>query len=164
MEPVSMHGHLQHITQRLVFRIGRWTRDGVQGFKPGLARVCPSDTKEGKERILDLAATQLEDGGTYHQYQPLTKKGNHEIGGDFNDDPLWLVLATAAYIKETGDFNILEEYAPFNNDINKSDSIYEHLRRAFKHVTENLGPHGLPLIGRADWNDCLNLNCYSQHA
>lgn len=115
-----------------------------------------------RERILDIAATQLEDGGAYHQYQPLTKKGNNEIGGNFNDDPLWLILATVAYIKETGDFNILEEEVPFNNDETKKATLMEHLKRSFYHVVNNLGPHGLPLIGRADWNDCLNLNCYSE--
>jgi cellobiose phosphorylase len=114
-----------------------------------------------KERILDLAATQLEDGGAYHQYQPLTKKGNNEIGGNFNDDPLWLILSTAQYIKETGDFNILEEIVPFDNDMSKAANMFEHLSRSFYHVVNNLGPHGLPLIGRADWNDCLNLNCFS---
>ncbi|MDI9501113.1 MAG: glycosyl transferase [Clostridiaceae bacterium] len=114
-----------------------------------------------RERILDLAATQLEDGGAYHQYQPLTKKGNNEIGGNFNDDPLWLILSTAAYIKETGDFNILEEMVPYDNDPSKAATLFDHLRRSFYHVINNLGPHGLPLIGRADWNDCLNLNCFS---
>ena len=117
--------------------------------------------ERARERLLDLAATQLEDGGAYHQYQPLTKKGNNEIGGDFNDDPLWLILATAAYIKETGDYSILDEQVPFDNDASKADSMFEHLRRSFYHVVNNLGPHGLPLIGRADWNDCLNLNCFS---
>ncbi len=115
-----------------------------------------------RERILDIAATQLEDGGAYHQYQPLTKKGNNEIGGNFNDDPLWLILATVTYIKETGDINILEEEVPFDNDNNKKASLMEHIKRSFYHVVNNLGPHGLPLIGRADWNDCLNLNCYSE--
>jgi cellobiose phosphorylase len=114
-----------------------------------------------RERILDLAATQLEDGGAYHQYQPLTKKGNNEIGGNFNDDPLWLILSTAAYIRETGDFNILEEMVPYDNDPSKAATLFDHLRRSFCHVVNNLGPHGLPLIGRADWNDCLNLNCFS---
>lgn len=116
---------------------------------------------KARERILDLAATQLEDGGAYHQYQPLTKKGNNEIGGNFNDDPLWLILSCSAYIKETGDFGILEELVPFDNDLHKQDSLFEHLVRSFNHVVNNLGPHGLPLIGRADWNDCLNLNCFS---
>ncbi len=114
-----------------------------------------------KERLLDLAATQLENGGAYHQYQPLTKKGNNEIGGNFNDDPLWLILAVAAYIKETGDFSILNEMVPYDNDPEKAADMFDHLRRSFYHVINNLGPHGLPLIGRADWNDCLNLNCFS---
>ncbi|MGE5558064.1 MAG: GH36-type glycosyl hydrolase domain-containing protein [Bacillota bacterium] len=117
--------------------------------------------ERARERILDLAATQFEDGSAYHQYQPLTKKGNREIGGNFNDDPLWLILATASYIKETGDFSILDEQAPFDNNPADRASLMEHLKRSFDHVVNNMGPHGLPLIGRADWNDCLNLNCFS---
>ncbi len=116
-----------------------------------------------RQRILDLAATQFEDGGAYHQYQPLTKKGNADIGGNFNDDPLWLILGVTAYIKETGDFSILDELVPFDNDTSKAKSLFEHLKVSFYHVVNNLGPHGLPLIGRADWNDCLNLNCFSMN-
>ncbi|MDC7224771.1 MAG: glycosyl transferase, partial [Spirochaetales bacterium] len=115
-----------------------------------------------KERILDIAATQLEDGSAYHQYQPLTKRGNDAIGGNFNDDPLWLILSTATYIKETGDFSLLEESVPFDNDESKSAPLFDHLTASFNHVVNHLGPHGLPLIGRADWNDCLNLNCFSK--
>lgn len=114
-----------------------------------------------RERIIDLASTQLEDGGAYHQYQPLTKRGNDEIGGNFNDDPLWLILAVVAYIKETGDYTILDVSTPYDNDESKAAPLSDHLKRAFDHVIDNLGPHGLPLIGRADWNDCLNLNCFS---
>lgn len=114
-----------------------------------------------RERILDLAATQLPDGGAYHQYQPLTKKGNDEIGGNFNDDPLWLVLAVVAYVKETGDYSILDEMTPYDNNDELAQPLSDHIKRAFDHVINNLGPHGLPLIGRADWNDCLNLNCFS---
>jgi len=114
-----------------------------------------------RQRILELAATQLPDGSAYHQYQPLTKRGNSDIGGDFNDDPLWLIFSTAAYIKETGDFSILDEQVPFDNDERAARPHFEHLKRAFSHTVDNLGPHGLPLIGRADWNDCLNLNCFS---
>lgn len=118
--------------------------------------------QRARERILDLAATQLPDGGAYHQYQPLTKKGNSDIGGDFNDDPIWMVASTLAYIKETGDYSILDEKVPFDNTLEPESTLLEHLRRSLAHVTNNLGPHGLPLIGRADWNDCLNLNCYSK--
>ncbi|MGM0620009.1 MAG: GH36-type glycosyl hydrolase domain-containing protein [Bacteroidota bacterium] len=124
----------------------------------GFVHLIP---EKARERILDLAATQLEDGGAWHQYQPLTKKGNADIGGNFNDDPLWLILSTTLYIKETGDFSILDEMVPYNNDAAKAQPLLDHLNRSFLHVVNNLGPHGLPLIGRADWNDCLNLNCFS---
>ena len=117
--------------------------------------------ERARERILDIAATQFRDGGCYHQYQPLTKKGNNDIGGGFNDDPMWLIFGTVAYIKESGDFSILDEPVPFDNKEGSEVSLFEHLRVSFNHVIENLGPHMLPLIGRADWNDCLNLNCFS---
>ena len=115
-----------------------------------------------RERIIDIASTQFEDGSCYHQYQPLTKKGNADIGGDFNDDPMWLILSTTEYIKETGDFSILDEMVPFDNDESKAKPHFEHLKVSFNHVVNNLGPNKLPLIGRADWNDCLNLNCFSK--
>jgi cellobiose phosphorylase len=117
--------------------------------------------EKAKQRIIDIASTQFEDGGAYHQYQPLTKRGNSDIGGNFNDDPLWLILSTTAYIKETGDFSILDEMVPFDHDPKKAKSLFHHLTVSFDHVINNLGPHKLPLIGRADWNDCLNLNCFS---
>ena len=117
--------------------------------------------ERARERILDIAATQFPDGGCYHQYQPLTKRGNNDIGGGFNDDPMWLIFGTVAYLKETGDFSILEEKVPFDNRKGSEVSLFEHLRVSFDHVIKNLGPHKLPLIGRADWNACLNLNCFS---
>lgn len=118
--------------------------------------------ERARERIIDIASTQFEDGSCYHQYQPLTKKGNSAVGGDFNDDPLWLILSTTEYIKETGDFSLLDEKVPFDNDESKAKSHFQHLKASFYHVVNNLGPHKLPLIGRADWNDCLNLNCFSE--
>ncbi len=117
--------------------------------------------ERARQRIIDIASTQFPDGGCYHQYQPLTKRGNNDIGGGFNDDPCWLIFGTVAYIKETGDFSILDEMVPFDNQPGTEVSLFEHLRVSLNHVIENLGPHGLPLIGRADWNDCLNLNCFS---
>lgn len=117
--------------------------------------------ERARERIIDIASTQFPDGGCYHQYQPLTKRGNNDIGGGFNDDPMWLIFGTIAYIKETGDMSILDEPVPFDNVKGSEVSLMEHLKVSFDHVVNNLGPHGLPLIGRADWNDCLNLNCFS---
>jgi cellobiose phosphorylase len=114
-----------------------------------------------RQRIIDIASTQFPDGGCYHQYQPLTKRGNNDIGGGFNDDPCWLIFGTIAYIKETGDYSILDEMVPFDNQPGTEKTLFEHLTISLNHVINNLGPHRLPLIGRADWNDCMNLNCFS---
>ena len=133
-------------------------RDSCQDLL-GFVHLIPD---RARERILDIAATQFEDGSAYHQYQPLTKKGNADIGSGFNDDPLWLIAAAAAYIKETGDYSILDESTPYDSDPSKATDFMEHLRRSFNYTITHLGPHGLPQIGRADWNDCLNLNCFSE--
>lgn len=117
--------------------------------------------ERARQRVIDIASTQFPDGGCYHQYQPLTKRGNNEIGGGFNDDPMWLILGVTSYIKETGDFSILDEMVPFDNDESLAQTMFNHLTISFNHVVNNLGPNKLPLIGRADWNDCLNLNCFS---
>ena len=114
-----------------------------------------------RERIIDIASTQFPDGGCYHQYQPLTKKGNADIGGDFSDDPLWLILSVSAYIKETGDWGILDEMVPYDNDMSIAKPMLDHLKVSFYKIVNNLGPHGLPLAMRADWNDCINLSCFS---
>ncbi len=124
----------------------------------GFVHMVPA---RARERTLDLAATQLKTGGAFHQYQPLTKRGNNDIGSGFNDDPHWLILGVAAYLKETGDWSILDEPVQFENEPGSEQPLYEHLRRSLQYTLDRLGPHGLPLIGRADWNDCLNLNCFS---
>ena len=136
---------------------GMGFRDSTQDLL-GFVHLIP---ERARERILDIAATQFPDGSAYHQYQPLTKRGNLGVGSGFNDDPLWLILGVAAYVKETGDTAILEEPVPFDNDDRLAEPLMEHLRRSLRYTREHRGPHGLPLIGRADWNDCLNLNCFS---
>ena len=136
---------------------GMGFRDSNQDLL-GFVHQVPS---RARQRIIDIASTQFPDGGCYHQYQPLTKRGNNDIGGGFNDDPMWLIYGTVAYIKETGDFSILDEAVPFDNQEGTEVSLMDHLRVSFSHVVNHRGPHGLPLIGRADWNDCLNLNCFS---
>ncbi len=137
---------------------GMGFRDSCQDLL-GFVHLIPD---RARQRILDIAATQFEDGSAYHQYQPLTKKGNSDIGSGFNDDPLWLIAGTAAYLKETGDFTILDEIVDFNNDSTLARPLMEHLKRSFDYTLTHLGPNQLPLIGRADWNDCLNLNCFSK--
>ena len=136
---------------------GMGFRDSCQDLL-GFLHLIPD---KARERILDIAATQFPDGSAYHQYQPLTKKGNLDVGSGFNDDPLWLIAAASAYVRETGDTSLLSENVPFDNKEELAAPLMEHLKRSFNYTLEHLGPHGLPLIGRADWNDCLNLNCFS---
>ena len=136
---------------------GMGFRDSCQDLL-GFVHIIP---ERARERILDIAATQFADGSAYHQYQPLTKKGNLAVGSGFNDDPLWLIAGVDAYLRETGDWSILDETVSFDCDRDNAASLMEHLRRSFNFTVTHLGPHGLPLIGRADWNDCLNLNCFS---
>jgi cellobiose phosphorylase len=136
---------------------GMGFRDSNQDLL-GFVHMIP---ERARERILDVSATQLNNGGAFHQYQPLTKRGNNDVGSGFNDDPLWLVLAVAAYLKESGDWSILAEQVPYENEPETESPLYEHLQRCIQYTIDRLGPNNLPLIGHADWNDCLNLNCFS---
>jgi cellobiose phosphorylase len=150
---------------------GMGFRDSNQDLL-GFVHMVPD---RARVRILDIAATQLSDGTCFHQYQPLTKRGNAEVGGDFYDDHLWLVLSTCAYIKETGDLSILDESCGYADkeyvqdargkraypDGESAESLLHHLETSIAYTMAKRGPHGLPLIGHADWNDCLNLNCFS---
>ena len=138
---------------------GMGFRDSCQDLL-GFVHLIPD---RARERIIDIASTQFQDGSAYHQYQPLTKKGNSDIGSGFNDDPLWLIAGTSAYVRETGDTTILNEMVPFDNDMSVATPLMNHLKRSFDYIVNHKGPHNLPLIGRADWNDCLNLNCFSEH-
>ncbi|SEA17874.1 cellobiose phosphorylase [Lachnospiraceae bacterium NK3A20] len=138
---------------------GMGFRDSSQDLF-GFVHMIP---ERARERIIDIASTQFQNGSCYHQYQPLTKKGNAGIGSGFNDDPLWLIAAVSAYTRETGDYTILDETVPYDNDMSVATTLMEHLKRSFDFTVTHKGPHGLPLIGRADWNDCLNLNCFSEH-
>ncbi len=120
---------------------GMGFRDSNQDLL-GFVHLIP---ERARERIIDIASTQFPDGSAYHQYQPLTKRGNNDIGSGFNDDPLWLIAGVAAYVKETGDESILEEPVPFDNDPTQTATLFEHIKRSFYHVVDNRGPHGCPM-------------------
>jgi len=136
---------------------GMGFRDSNQDLL-GFVHLIPD---RARQRLLDLAGTQLADGTCFHQYQPLTKQGNAAVGGDFYDDHLWLVLSTCAYVKETGDVSVLDEPVGYADTPGSGESLLHHLETSIAYTLRHRGPHGLPLIGHADWNDCLNLNCFS---
>ena len=168
LDRMSLWNQYQCVTTYNFARSASYFESGIGrgiGFRDtsqdmlGAAHLLPKERI--RERLFDVAATQFEDGSAYHQFQPLTKRGNADIGSNFNDDPLWLILGVGGYIKETGDTDFLKVQVPFDNDTNNTATLYEHLKRSYNYILTHMGPHGLPLIGRADWNDCLNLNCFS---
>ena len=136
---------------------------GFRDTSQDMLGVVHQIPERARVRLFDVASTQFEDGSAYHQFQPLTKRGNADVGSNFNDDPLWLILGVGGYIRETGDKDFLKVDVPFDNSETKRATMFEHLKRSFRYITTHIGPHGLPLIGRADWNDCLNLNCFSMN-
>lgn len=164
---VNIWNQYQNATTYNLSRSASYFESGVgrgMGFRDSnqdLLGFMHMDHAKTRQRILDLASTLLLDGGAYHQYSPLTKKGNEGLGTGFNDDPNWLLLSTVTYIKETGDYDILNETIMYESNPAYTGSLLEHLDKCFTKVSSQLGPHNLPLIGRADWNDCLNLNCFS---
>jgi cellobiose phosphorylase len=136
---------------------GMGFRDSNQDLL-GFVHLVP---ERARGRLLELAATQLSDGSCFHQYQPLTGEGNADIGSGFNDDPLWLVLSTCAYVKETGDVSVLDERTGYADSPAGDATLLDHLETSIAFTLARRGEHGLPLIGHADWNDCLNLNAFS---
>ena len=144
---------------------GMGMRDSAQDCLGVMASV----PQEACELIRTLLGFQLADGSCMHQFNPLSEVAN---AGDsremedrphfYSDDHLWLVLAVAAYLKETGDFAFLEEVIPFYDPKKKAKSeeavsVCEHIRRGLDFTRTHIGRHGLPLLGFADWNDTVNL-------
>ena len=133
---------------------GMGFRDSAQDLL-GFVHIVP---ERARERLLDLAATQLINGGAFHQYSPLTKRGNNDVGSGFNDDPHWLVLAAAA-CERNRDLSILTKWCPTRTSEAPKCPCSNTFSGLFIYL--NVWDSQLPLIGRADWNDCLNLNCFS---
>lgn len=149
-----------------------WSRY-VSFYETGIGRGmgfrdCNQDTlgvvhalpKKVRQRILGLTKNQFENGHVYHLYYPLTGEGGFppytkEQMKFFSDDHLWLILSTSEYIKETGDMTILDENVNFVEGSNAS--LYDHLRRSIDFTINNMGKHGMPLLGTADWNDPQSL-------
>ncbi|MFW6035792.1 MAG: GH36-type glycosyl hydrolase domain-containing protein [Halothermotrichaceae bacterium] len=125
--------------------------------------VMHSIPEEGKELIIKLLKCQRIEGNAYHLYYPLTGEGDiGEAGEDgsvdwYSDDHLWIILSIAAYLKETGDKEFLEEVIPYAEDKGEA-SVLEHMCMALEFTESHKGEHNMPLAGFADWNDTVNLD------
>jgi cellobiose phosphorylase len=144
---------------KVAFDIGRVTSFYYWGIGRGFGfrdtaqdtiAITISDPEKAKSRILMLARQMQSDGKVYHHFF-----GDGQ--GEFTkhcDDPLWFILAVTDYIRETGDFALLDHGEPFSDG--KQGTILDHLMSVLTFVKGNLGAHGLPVFGRGDWNDTLD--------
>ncbi len=144
---------------KVAFDVGRVTSFYYWGIGRGFGfRDTAQDTiavtiahpELALERIKLLARQMQKDGKVYHHF--------HGDGqGEFTkhcDDPLWFILAVTEYIKETGDWDLLEHAEPYIGG--QQGSILDHLMSVVFFADQNRGRHGLPIFGRGDWNDTLD--------
>ena len=142
---------------------------GFRDTSQDVIGILASVPEEGRRLIEKLLHVQKRDGSAMHQFNPLTMVANEGDSREmedrphyYGDDHLWAVLATTAYLKETGDLRFLDQVIPYYEKDREerpveSGPVLDHLRRAVEFTTTNVGEHGLPLLGFADWNDSVNL-------
>ena len=126
---------------------GTGMRDRFQDIL-GVVMVDPARVRE---RLIKALNFQFKDGSTLHNYFVLTNTGERT---NHSDTPLWIPFGIVEYLKETGDFSILEEVVPYHDDT--SGTVYEHLVRALDFAIANTGERGMPRIFTGDWNDTLD--------
>lgn len=144
---------------------GMGFRDSAQDVMGAL----PGSPAASKKLLVKLLQVQKRDGSAMHQFNPLTMiatMGDAAAEEDrpkyYSDDHLWGVLAVVEYMKETGDLSFLKKKIPFYEKDRQeqpleSGTVWEHLKRGIQFTHGNVGAHGLPLLGFADWNDTVNL-------
>lgn len=138
---------------------GMGTRDSGQDTL-GALHAAPEHARALLTRIWGL---QFADGHTWHQFYPLTGEGGPGLAAEFpdwpqwfSDDHLWLIISVCAYLRETGDYDYLDQRVPYQDG--GDDTIWGHLLRAVQFTLTHRGPHGLPRAGFSDWDDTLNVD------
>jgi cellobiose phosphorylase len=167
---------------RQCFMTKNWSRDlslyqlgfggrgiGFRDSSQDVMGVVASMPEEARELLEKLLSVQKPDGSAMHQFYASTMEANegdsreHTDRPDYyGDDQLWIVLAVCAYLKETGDLGFLKRELTFYDkrkplEARERGSVLEHLKRAVEFTRKDVGQHGLPLLGFADWNDTVNL-------
>ncbi len=153
-----------------LYQLGLGARGmGFRDSSQDVMGVIPAMPQEAKGLLVKLLSVQKRDGSAMHQFYPLTMEANEGDSREmedrpsyYSDDHLWAILAVCAYVQETGDLDFLAQEVPFydkdkNDQPIESAPVLEHLKRGIAFTRGDLGRHGLPLLGFADWNDTGNL-------
>ncbi|MEO9168332.1 MAG: glucoamylase family protein [Aestuariivirga sp.] len=170
---LMMNGWLlyQTLACRMWARTGFYQASGAYGFRDQLQdsmALLLGRPELTREHILRAAARQFHEGDVQHWWLPSSGTG---IRTRFSDDVVWLAYCTAQYVAVTGDDTILEEVLPFidgpklradEHDAYFVPTIYDEQATLFEHCAralgraQDVGQHGLPLMGAGDWNDGMN--------
>ena len=136
------------VKKQMIFcRVGKkGVRDNMQ-IADGVLQIWPEG---GRAEILDVLSHQFQDGHTVLTWHPYDDTY-------YSDQPIWLVMGVAGYIKETGDAAILDEIVAYQDG--GQGTVWEHLLAGLTLKENDLGPNGLCKLRFADWNDALN--CYT---
>ncbi len=160
----------QAFASRILARAGFQQASGGIGFRDQLQDMMAflfSEPDRVRAHILDCASHQFEEGDVLHWWHPPEGRG---VRTRCSDDMLWLVYATHAYVRATGDNDILQEVVPFLSapplaedeedryaafDSGQEGTLLDHCLRAMQRGATR-GAHGLPLMGGGDWNDGMD--------
>jgi len=147
----------QAISGRLWGRTAYYQQSGAFGFRDQLQDslvFLPLNVSLTEKQIKLHAEHQFYDGTVLHWWHPISETG---LPTKMTDDLLWLPFLLVQYLKETNNYEFLnEEQVSYYDQKNKKESLFEHSRRAIDKVLERYSKRGLPLIGAGDWNDGLS--------
>ena len=126
-------------------------RDTGKGFRDQLQdawAVASFDKELAKGKILETLMYEFSDGRCVRGWLPL----DHHV---YSDGPTWIAPTINAYLKETGDFDFLNEKVKYLDE--GEDTVWEHILTAVRFASDDVGEHGLVHSRDGDWNDSLNM-------
>ena len=144
----------QAISGRLWGRTAYYQAGGAFGFRDQLQDsqiFLYIDPEKTKNQIKLHARHQFNDGSVLHWWHPISEIGHKN---NISDNRLWLAFVTLRYLKETNDYEFLNEKIPYLDG--GEGGLYEHCVKAINYNLNKLSERGLPLIGDGDWNDGMN--------
>ncbi len=133
------------------YYIGGGSIVGFRDSSQDLLGVLPINPYWAKRKVLYMWRHQFRDGGTLHNWDPISDIGPRT---GHSDDALWPVLATFWYLRETGDLDFLKEKVPFYDG--GEGTVLDHMRLSLSYTLSRRSERGLALMGEADWNDALD--------
>ena len=146
--------------QRVNYLINGWIKQQIQvysdvgtdngrGFRDSMQLLWATasyDKAYTKRMLIECLSHQYADGHTLRGWLPID---DHH----YSDGPVWITPVVDAYLKETGETEILDIVVPFYDE--GEDTVWQHVLRGLRHGSDDLGEHRLTRCHFGDWNDSL---------